>query len=119
FYITLVLNESLSVGNRIAIMKDGEVVEVGTGEEILSNPANDYVKRFVEDIDRTKVYTAEHIMEEPAALSGEQDKPANVLRVMNENSMNNILVVDNEERLLGNVTCENVESLYDIAHYNI
>src|SRR5699024_8536599 len=118
-FITHDLNESLRLGDRIAIMRDGEVVQVGTGQEILANPANDYVKRFVEDIDRTKVYTAEHIMEKPAALSGKREKPANVLRVMKENNMSNILVVDKEERLLGYVTREDVESLYEKGHENI
>ena len=118
-FITHDLNESLRLGDRIAIMKDGEVVQVGTGQEILTNPANDYVKRFVEDIDRTKVYTAEHIMEEPAALSDEQEKPANILRVMDENNMNNILVVDNKERLIGYVTREDVEKLHKHGQENI
>lgn len=118
-FITHDLNESLRLGDRIAIMKDGEVVQVGTGQEILTNPANDYVKRFVEDIDRTKVYTAEHIMEEPAALSDEQETPANILRVMDENNMNNILVVDNKERLIGYVTREDVEKLHKHGQENI
>ncbi len=65
-------------------MRDGEVVQVGTGQEILTNPANEYVKRFVEDIDRTKVYTAEHIMEEPAAIMTESEKPAEALQTMKE-----------------------------------
>src|SRR5690625_1579536 len=118
-FITHDLNESLRLGDRIAIMKDGEVVQVGTGEEILMNPANDYVERFVEDIDRTKVYTAEHIMEEPAALSDEQEKPANILRVMDENNMNNILVVDNKERLIGYGTHEDVEKVHKHGQVNI
>jgi len=113
-FITHDLNESLRLGHRIAIMKDGEVVQVGTEEEILSNPANDYVERFVEDIDRTKVYTAEHIMEEPSAVTTEMRKPVDVLRVMNENEMDNILVVDDNERLVGYVTRQDVESLYQV-----
>ena len=51
-FITHDLNESLRIGDRIAIMKDGEVVQIGTGEEILTNPANEYVERFVEEIGR-------------------------------------------------------------------
>ena len=56
------LNEALRIGDRIAIMKDGKIMQIGTGEEILTNPANDYVKTFVEDVDRAKVITAENIM---------------------------------------------------------
>lgn len=118
-FITHDLNESLRLGNRIAIMKDGEVVQVGTGEEILSNPANDYVKRFVEDIDRTKVYTAQHIMEEPAAVTQSEEKPAEALRIMTDEGMSNILVVDGNDQLVGYVTREKVEELLHSGHDDI
>ncbi|MFC4773794.1 glycine betaine/L-proline ABC transporter ATP-binding protein [Ruoffia tabacinasalis] len=118
-FITHDLNESLRLGNRIAIMKDGEVVQVGTGEEILSNPANDYVKRFVEDIDRTKVYTAQHIMEEPTAVTTQLETPSEALRIMVDEGMSNILVVDKDEQLIGFVTREEVESLLHQGHDDI
>lgn len=118
-FITHDLNESLRLGDRIAIMKDGEVVQVGTGQEILANPANDYVKRFVEDIDRTKVYTAGHIMEEPTAVTQGIEKPEVALRLMEDKGMNNILVLDTKERLVGYVTREEVEGLFEAGHENI
>lgn len=118
-FITHDLNESLRLGNRIAIMKDGEVVQVGTGEEILSNPADDYVKRFVEDIDRTKVYTAQHIMEEPTAVTTQLETPSEALRIMVDEGMSNILVVDKDEQLIGYVTREEVESLLHQGHDDI
>lgn len=118
-FITHDLNESLRLGNRIAIMKDGEVVQVGTGQEILSNPANDYVKRFVEDIDRTKVYTAEHIMEEPAAISQETDRPAVALRMMEEEGMSNILVVDDKKQLIGYVTRDEVTRMIKQGQHDL
>ena len=118
-FITHDLNESLRLGNRIAIMKDGEVVQVGTGEEILSNPANDYVKRFVEDIDRTKVYTAQHIMEQPTAVTQSAEKPAEALRIMTDEGMSNILVVDGKDQLVGYVTREKVEELLHSGHDDI
>lgn len=118
-FITHDLNESLRLGDRIAIMRDGEVVQIGTGQEILTNPANEYVKRFVEDIDRTKVYTAEHIMEEPAAIMTESENPAETLQTMKEKDMGNILVVDEEKRLIGYVTREDIESLLQSGQENI
>src|SRR5690606_396649 len=60
-FITHDLDEALRLGDRIALMKDGSIVQIGTPEEILVNPANDYVERFVEDVDRSKVLTASHI----------------------------------------------------------
>lgn len=61
-FITHDLDEALSIGDRIALMKDGEISQVGTPEEIVTNPANDYVKDFVKDIDRSKVLKIKHIM---------------------------------------------------------
>lgn len=118
-FITHDLNESLRLGNRIAIMKDGEVVQIGTGQEILSNPANEYVTRFVEDIDRTKVYTAQHIMEEPTAISQEMDTPAVALKMMEDEGMSNILVVDDKKQLVGYVTREKVTRLLSQDHATI
>lgn len=118
-FITHDLNESLRLGNRIAIMKDGEVVQVGRGQDIMSNPANDYVKRFVEDIDRTKVYTAENLMEKPAALTLDSERPAAALRLMEEEGMNNIIVVDDQQKLVGYVTREDLLNLIQENKHNI
>lgn len=118
-FITHDLNESLRLGDRIAIMKDGEVVQVGTGEEILANPADDYVARFVEDIDRTKVYTAEHIMEDPTAVTAITGNPTNVLETMANKNMSNLLVVDEEQRLVGYVLRDEVEALVHADAKNI
>lgn len=57
-FITHDLNEAIKLGDRIAIMKDGEIVQTGTSEEILTEPANAYVERFVENVDRSKIITA-------------------------------------------------------------
>ena len=56
------LDEAIKIGNRIAILRDGRLIQVGTPQEILTNPADDYVSAFVEGADRTKVLTAGQIM---------------------------------------------------------
>lgn len=61
-FITHDLDEALRIGDRIALMKDGSIVQIGTPEEILIQPANKYVERFVEDVDLSKVLTAAHVM---------------------------------------------------------
>ena len=61
-FISHDLDEALKLGDRIVLMKDGVIVQTGTPEEILTEPANDYVRRFVEDVDATKVLTAENVM---------------------------------------------------------
>lgn len=103
-FITHDLNESLRIGDRIAIMKDGEVVQVGTGEEILTNPANEYVERFVEDVDRSKVLTAENIMVRPETLRIKQSGPRVALQRMKASDHSNMLVVDKNNNLKGYVT---------------
>src|SRR5699024_260191 len=63
-FITHDVNEAFRLGDRIAVMRDGRVVQVGTPEEIIAEPANDYIVDFIQDIDRSKVFQAKHIMSE-------------------------------------------------------
>ena len=100
-FITHDLNESLRLGDRIAIMKDGKVVQIDTGEEILMNPADNYVKRFVEDIDRSRVFTAENIMSTPTKIIRGLDDLDDALERMIHDDLSNITVVDEEGTLQG------------------
>ena len=103
-FITHDLDEALRIGDRIALMKDGEVVQVGTGEEILTNPANDYVERFVESVDRSKVLTAEHAMERPNFLLNVEKHGARMaLHRMEEENYSFLMVTNNKRELLGYV----------------
>ena len=70
-FITHDLSEAIKLGDRIAIMKDGEVVQIGTSEEILTEPANDYVARFVENVDRSKIITVLPVIDADDKLVGE------------------------------------------------
>lgn len=65
-FITHDLDEALRIGDRIAILKDGEMVQQGTPDEILLNPANDYVEAFVKDVNRARALTVENVMKPPA-----------------------------------------------------
>ena len=105
-FITHDLNEALRIGDRIALMKDGEIVQIGTGEDILTNPANDYVERFVEDVDRARVLTAENIMARPTVLKIGADGPNVALRRMEQEGLSSMLVVDDSRKLYGYVTDE-------------
>lgn len=110
-FITHDLNESLRLGDRIAIMKDGQVVQVDTGDEILMNPANDYVERFVEDIDRSLVYTAENIMSTtPEYIIQSENTTKSALKHMEEKDISNIIVVDETMTLQGYVDREEITS---------
>jgi len=64
-FITHDLDEALKMGDRIAIMKDGRLAQVGTPTEILTDPADDYVRSFVQNVDRTKVIPVQSVMRDP------------------------------------------------------
>ena len=104
-FITHDLDEALRIGDRIALMKDGEIVQIGTPEEILMNPSNEYVERFVEDVDLSKVLTAAHIMKKADTVQVDRG-PRVALRLMKTLRISSIYVVDKRGRLLGAVTAQ-------------
>lgn len=104
-FITHDLDEALRIGDRIALMKDGSVVQVGTPEEILTQPANDYVERFVEDVDLSKVLTAASVMRRPETVALDRG-PRVALELMRERGISNLFVIDRAKRLLGVITAE-------------
>ncbi len=65
-FITHDLDEALRLGDRIAILKDGELVQQGTPDEILLHPATDYVEAFVKDVNRARALTVENVMQKPS-----------------------------------------------------
>ncbi|MCF6092911.1 glycine betaine/L-proline ABC transporter ATP-binding protein [Microaerobacter geothermalis] len=104
-FITHDLDEALRIGDRIALMKDGSVVQIGTPEEIMTNPANDYVERFIEDVDVSKVLTASHVMRRPETI-GIDRGPRVALQLMKDNGVSNLFVVDKSKKLLGAITAD-------------
>jgi glycine betaine/proline transport system ATP-binding protein len=100
-FISHDLNEALRIGNRIMIMRDGQLVQIGTPEEILTAPANDYVERFIEDVDRTKVITVGSVMIRPYTVNIETDGPRLALRRMRANEVSTLFVTNNQRELVG------------------
>lgn len=121
-FITHDLDEALRLGDRIALMKDGSIVQIGTPEEILVNPANNYVKKFVKDVDRSKILTAQHIMKRPETVNIDNHGPRVALERIREAGISGVYVVDSKRKLIGYVTAdaaaqalkEEVKSLKDI-----
>jgi glycine betaine/proline transport system ATP-binding protein len=102
-FITHDLDEALRIGDRIALMKDGNIVQIGTPEEILMNPSNQYVERFVEDVDLSKVLTAHHVMKRAETVQIEKG-PRVALQLMRELGISSIYAVDKQKKLLGVVS---------------
>lgn len=105
-FITHDLNEALRIGDRIAIMADGQIMQIGTGEEILTNPANDFVREFVEEVDRSKVLTAQNIMTTPLTTNIDIDGPTVALNRMKKEDVSMLLAVDRKRHLKGSLTAE-------------
>jgi len=100
-FITHDLDEALRIGDKIAIMKDGIIEQVGEPEEILSNPATDYVEEFVKDVNRIKVLSAGQVMKKPDILLDINDGPRVALRTMEKHGFTNLFVVDRNKKLQG------------------
>ena len=105
-FISHDLDEAIKLGDRIILMKDGEIVQEGTAEEILTNPANDYVAKFVEDVDMSKVISAETVMKKTDAIAYfKTDGPKAALRKMQKAGISTIFV-RKDKQVIGLVTAD-------------
>ncbi len=113
-FISHDLDEALKLGDRLVILKDGAVEQIGTSEEILTKPATEYVRKFVEEVDITKVLTAETIMKksEDVAYLG-SDGPKTALRKMKKNAISSLFVVNKDHTVAGIVFVDDVRRLAD------
>lgn len=107
-FITHDLNEAMFLGDRIAVMRDGRIVQIGTPNEILTDPANDYVSQFVQDVDRARVLTAGDVMEPAHALVFASAGPRAALRMMRDMQTSACYVTDGKRELLGVVRDKDV-----------
>ncbi|GGK13821.1 quaternary amine ABC transporter ATP-binding protein [Parabacteroides faecis] len=111
-FITHDLDEAIKLGDRIAIMKDGVIVQVGTPEEILTDPANDYVTRFTESVDRGRIVTASSIMlRQPIVVRVKRDGPETILRKMRERRLYALPVIGNDDQFIGEIHYKDVLNL--------
>jgi glycine betaine/proline transport system ATP-binding protein len=100
-FITHDINEAFKLGDHVAIMKDARIVQIGTPEEILANPCDDYVEKFTVDIDRTRVLPVRTIMSVPGCMVKLKDGPKVALQEMKANSVSSAYVVDDQLQLKG------------------
>jgi glycine betaine/proline transport system ATP-binding protein len=112
-FVTHDLDEALKLGDRIAIMKDAQVVQIGTAEEIITSPADDYVAAFVEGVDRAEVLRAGSIMQPAKDTAHVRDGPRTVLTKLRRSGLSGILVVDSERHLHGYLSAEQLRAQLD------
>ncbi len=111
-FITHDLDEALKLGDRIVILgPDGVIRQTGTPEEIISEPADDFVREFVQNVDRTKVITASTLMKKTDTVTIPKDGSATATKKMEKNGNSYIYVLDNDRRLQGIVTIEDTVKL--------
>ncbi|MEV8123893.1 betaine/proline/choline family ABC transporter ATP-binding protein [Streptomyces sp. NPDC085944] len=113
-FITHDLNEAMRLGDRIAVMRDGRIVQIGSAQDILIRPANDYVASFTKDVDRSRVLTAAAVME--TDVRGDEadcdcetatpETPFSELCAISARVPHAVAVVDGERRLVGVVPAQ-------------
>ena len=107
-FITHDMNEAFRLGDRIALMKDAEVVQIGTPNDFFENPANDYVRDFIADVDKTRILKVRSIMKDPIFVAKEDAVPKDILKTLEENELEFCYVTDEKNIFLGYVTKEQV-----------
>ena len=100
-FITHDMNEALKIGDRIAIMRDGEIVQMGSPEEVVTLPTDAYVEDFVRDVSRGRVIQAKAIMREPAVVVYERQGPRAALYAMNQHGLDAVFLIARDFTLKG------------------
>jgi glycine betaine/proline transport system ATP-binding protein len=100
-FVTHDLNEAMRLGDKIMVMRDGRVVQLDTGPDILATPADDYISDFVSDVDRSRVLTARSIMREPLRTARADDDPREVLQLLGTIEAGGVYVLDPGGRVVG------------------
>ncbi|WP_038204448.1 glycine betaine/L-proline ABC transporter ATP-binding protein ProV [Xenophilus azovorans] len=111
-FISHDLDEAMRIGDRIAIMKDGQVVQVGTPEEILRNPADDYVRNFVRGVDAAAVFKAGDIARRTQVVVAETPSRGarSTLSMLESQDREFGFVVDTRQQFLGLVSAESLRT---------
>ena len=110
-FITHDLNEALKLGDRIAIMRDGEIIQEGSPEEVVTLPSDAYVTDFVRDVSRAKVLQAKAIMREPSVVMYERQGPRVALHAMHEHGLNALFLIARDFTLKGILTADEARVL--------
>ncbi|MGE4446306.1 MAG: glycine betaine/L-proline ABC transporter ATP-binding protein [Synergistaceae bacterium] len=105
-FITHDINEAFKLGDRVAIMHNGRIIQSGTPEEMSTNPADDYVRNFIEGADMSMVLRVKHVMFRPQCIVRENVSPANAVMEMRENQVSSAYAVGDDMTFMGVVTLD-------------
>ena len=114
-FITHDLNEAVKIGDRIAIMRDGRIIQIGSPQDIILHPEDEYVGEFTQDVRRESILCASVVMTEPSAVIQDGDPPSQALGAMKRGDSPAALVVDASGKYLGLLTREAAEKAQRIG----
>ena len=100
-FITHDINEAFKLGDTVAIMKDGRIIQTATPEGMVLNPADEYVEKFIESADKSQVFAARHIMQAPNCLLNATDSAAEAVEKMERLRVLNGYIVDENNQFKG------------------
>lgn len=106
-FITHDINEAFKLGDRVAIMRDGRIIQNDTPENMTQNPVDDYVRDFIDSADKSQIYYVKHFMQRPSCLVSLREGANMALRQMRSNGLSSAYVVDNRMRFVGVITLDN------------
>jgi glycine betaine/proline transport system ATP-binding protein len=112
-FITHDLDEALRIGDNIAILRDGKIIQKGNPQEIIMKPADDYISDFIKDINRGKVIEVRSIMQKGTSKGVALDSSCSLedaLKVLNSEKNNECSVVDDKGKKIGKVTLDSAIS---------
>ena len=114
-FITHDINEAFKLGDRVAIMRDGKVIQIDTPENMMTNPADDYVRNFIEGADRSQVMSVKNVMITPSTIVWLNDGPNRAIQEMRSNNVSSAYVVDQDMTFHGVITLEGALKLKDVT----
>ena len=106
-FITHDINEAFKLGDKVAIMKDSRLIQLDTPENMSANPADDYVRQFIDSADKTKVISVKQIMFNPSCIIRLKEGAGIAIRGMKSNRVSSAYVIDHHMKFLGIITIDN------------
>lgn len=119
-FITHDLDEALHLGDRIALMNDGIIAQIGTPQEIITNPADDYVENFVKGIDRSKVLKVKHVMDKVESTPLQNEETVKPEQILNEifnkftSGSETLSVIDENYQIIGKLNFKQVFKILEV-----
>ena len=116
-FITHDINEAFKIGDRVAIMRDGRLIQVDTPENMITNPADDYVRSFIEGADKAQVFSVKNVVLTPSTLIRENAGPNRALSMMRANNVSSAYVVDDDMNFKGVITLDSIMKIRELKSF--